>query len=221
MLAVLQTPLPPFRLILAALGLSAAIALYCLGYSALAGRPEPVGEALAWVAVNILPWFLAIELGKRRRDWRHQAAILAAAFLGSLLLGAVAASGAFAPGFEAWRRVPALGLAALVLAGLHFAERPAARRAEAELALPLAPHQIDWASAAGNYVEFRGAGRTLIRRTSLTDAERELIGHGFVRIHRSTLVRRDRIARVRPADVILHDGTSLKTGKRYRAALQS
>jgi hypothetical protein len=32
-------------------------------------------------------------------------------------------------------------------------------------------------------------------------------------------VRRDSIARIRPADVILLDGTSLKTGKRFRAGL--
>lgn len=74
-------------------------------------------------------------------------------------------------------------------------------------------------TAAGNYVEIRAAGRTRVERTSLAAVERRLARHGFVRIHRSTLVRRDRIARVRPADVILADGTSLKTGKRYRAGL--
>ena len=33
-----------------------------------------------------------------------------------------------------------------------------------------------------------------------------------MRIHRSTLVRREAVARVRPADVLLRDGTSLPTG---------
>ena len=59
----------------------------------------------------------------------------------------------------------------------------------------------------------------LIRRIPLRAMGRELRGRGFVRIHRSRLVRRDRIALVRPHDVILVDGTSLKTGKRYRSAL--
>jgi DNA-binding LytR/AlgR family response regulator len=89
----------------------------------------------------------------------------------------------------------------------------------AQVELPLSVDQIDWIAAAGNYVEIRGAGRTLIRRMPLSAVERELDGRGFVRIHRSRLVRRDRIVRVRPDDVILLDGTSLKIGKRYRAAL--
>jgi DNA-binding LytR/AlgR family response regulator len=58
-----------------------------------------------------------------------------------------------------------------------------------------------------------------VQRASIGSVERELATHGFVRIHRSTLVRRDRIARIRPHDVVLHDGTHLPVGKRYRAAL--
>jgi DNA-binding LytR/AlgR family response regulator len=74
-------------------------------------------------------------------------------------------------------------------------------------------------SAAGNYVELRGSGRTVLHRAPLSHVQAELERHGFVRIHRSILVRRERIARVRRNDVILTDGTSLKTGKRYRSTL--
>jgi DNA-binding LytR/AlgR family response regulator len=75
--------------------------------------------------------------------------------------------------------------------------------------------------AAGNYVELRSAGRTIVQRASISSIERKLEPHGFVRIHRSMLVRRDRIATVRPQDVVLLDGTHLKLGKRYRAHLDS
>lgn len=87
--------------------------------------------------------------------------------------------------------------------------------------LPLLPRQIDWVQAAGNYIELRAGERTIVHRTSLGAAERDLAGHGFVRIHRSTLVRRDRIARVRPRDVVLTDGTHLKVGKRFRSQLSA
>ena len=78
---------------------------------------------------------------------------------------------------------------------------------------------VDWVSAAGNYVELRAGHRTIVHRSSIAAVESELSPHGFVRIHRSLLVRRDRIAKVRPQDIILHDGTHLKVGKRYRTAL--
>jgi DNA-binding LytR/AlgR family response regulator len=65
----------------------------------------------------------------------------------------------------------------------------------------------------------RANGCTVVQRASIGALERDLAKHGFVRIHRSMLVRRDRIARVRPQDVVLHDGTLLPVGKRYRAAL--
>jgi DNA-binding LytR/AlgR family response regulator len=88
-------------------------------------------------------------------------------------------------------------------------------------ALPLPADQIERVEAAGNYVEIRRrSGPVLVHRASLAAIERELVRHGFVRIHRSHLVRRDAIARIRPADVILRDGTSLRTGKRFRTTLR-
>ena len=107
----------------------------------------------------------------------------------SLLLGFLA--GASDPWFEAVRRVPALAAALAVVALLR--SRIAQSGASAEM--PLLPRQIDWVRAAGNYIELRASGRTIVHRSSIGAAERDLAKHGFVRIHRSTLVRRDRIAR--------------------------
>lgn len=220
MLAALSRPFSPSQLLAAGFGLCVCIALYCMAYSALAGRPEPIGEALAWALVNVLPWLLAFEAGKRTKRLGESLFPLGAAFAVSLLVGMLLAGNAGGLAFEAVRRVPGLLATAGLLGLLRLAGATPDGVGYGPVELPLAPEQIEWVSAAGNYIEIRGAGRTLIRRASLSAAERELLRHGFVRIHRSTLVRRDRIARVRSADVVLHDGTSLKTGKRYRSSLE-
>jgi len=212
-------PLPPRSLAAVALAICAGIALYCLIYSALAGTPESTGEAFAWSLVNILPWLLAFEGGKRSSGAAGVLAVLAAAFIASLLLQALIAGGIPDLAFQAIRRLPGLFITAALIGLLHLARSRGGARSRQPVAFPVEPTQIDWVAAAGNYIEIRAAGRTLIHRASMGAAELELRPYGFVRIHRSTLVRRDRIARVRTGDVILVDGTSLKTGKRYRSAL--
>ena len=215
MIEVLRRPMTRGELMLSCVGVSAAVAVYCLAYSALAGRTESVGEALAWAAVNVLPWLAAFDAAKRAPRLRGKVLALAGGLAASLALGSVAGDTG-GPGFELVRRVPGLLLTAALLAAVGLS----GRRDKAESAeLPLVPAQIDWIAAAGNYVELHGRGRTVIHRAPLSRLEAELSPHGFVRIHRSILVRRERIARVRSQDVILADGTSLKLGKRFRARL--
>jgi hypothetical protein len=216
----LSKHLSPPQLLLAALALLLAVTGYCLAYTAFAGQPESPGEAAAWTIVNVLPWAAAFELGKRIRRRDGQAAVLAAAFLSSLVLG-VALGEIGSPELESVRRIPGLLLtvALLAAAGMRTGRRESAPAGPD--GLPLAPGQIEWVAAAGNYVELHGCGRTIVRRASLGSVLGQLSAHGFVRIHRSLLVRGDCIARIRPTDVVLRDGTSLKTGHRYRAALQA
>ena len=194
------------------------VASYCVGYTALAGRPESFGESLGWAIANVIPWLLAIETAKRAPSWAGASLILAAALSGSVMLGYALGVSANPLAFEAWRRAPALaatvGLVALLRSRVGRSGRDVGE-------IPLLPRQIDWIQAAGNYVELRASGQTVVHRGSISAAERSLAHHGFVRIHRSTLVRRDRIARIRPHDVILTDGTHLKVGKRYRATLNA
>jgi hypothetical protein len=217
MLALLRDPLPPARLALLSVGIATAVAIYCLGYTALAGRPETVGQSFGWAIVNVLPWIPALEFAKRAERWTGVAIALAAALAVSLLLGFLLNSPSASLWFETWRRVPALAAVVAAALALRWTNSRSSRAANDPL--PLLPRQIDWVQAAGNYVELRASGRTIVHRSSISAAERDLAGHGFVRIHRSTLVRRDRIARVRPQDVVLVDGTQLKIGKRYRADL--
>ena len=213
--ALLRDPLPLTRLALLSGGIATAVAIYCLGYSALAGQPETVADSFGWAVVNVLPWIPALEFAKRAERWSGALLALAGGMLASMLLGIALSDSTSALLFEAWRRVPALAAVAAVALALRWNSRRAIQAANDPL--PLLPRQIEWVQAAGNYVELRAGGRTIVHRSSISAAERDLAEHGFVRIHRSTLVRRDRIARIRPQDVVLVDGTQLKIGKRYRA----
>ena len=217
-LAEIARPLPPRQAALLVLAVSAAVAVYCVGYAALSGRSETLASSIGWALVNVAPWLVALEVLKRQTCWRRFAMTLFAAAVASVVLGALLL-GAEVTGFEMWRRVPALAAVALIAlaAGRLRAKREADDAAAAELPVPSA--RIDWVQAAGNYIELKIGDRTVLHRTTLNAAERALANHGFVRIHRSILVRRDRIERVRSEDVVLRDGTHLKIGKRFRSAI--
>jgi hypothetical protein len=217
MIRLLRDPLPPKQLALLSAATAAAVAIYCLGYSALAGRPETVAQSFGWAIVNVLPWIPALELAKRARRWSGAALALAGGLTASLVLGYLLVDAGGSLWFETWRRVPALVAVTVAALALRWTNNRVARAANDPL--PLLPRQIDWVQAAGNYVELRAGGRTVVHRSSISATERDLADHGFVRIHRSILVRRDRIARIRPQDVVLVDGTQLKIGKRYRSDL--
>ena len=215
MLEILRRPLQMPQLIAGVAAAGLLVALYCIAYTSLAGRPETLAESLAWAVANVCPWLIAIEVGKRASGWRQVMGTLAAALIASIALGYILGVSSDGLGFEAVRRVPAL----LGIATIVTLLRSGLGHDRSTRELPLLPRQIDWIRAAGNYIELRANGRTIVHRSSIGATEQALAGHGFVRIHRSTLVRRDRIARVRPEDVVLEDGTHLKIGKRYRAAL--
>lgn len=219
MIETLRTPLKALDLLLAGLAILVAVTTYCLAYTALMGGAESAAEAAAWAVANVLPWLAAFEWAKRTPRLGSKALVLAAALCVSIGLGTFTGEdGSF--GFALVRRLPGLLAAAALLAALALPAKARAAAASAEPGdLPLTPRQIDWVSAAGNYVELHGCGRTLVHRAPLASLEAQLSPHGFVRVHRSTLVRRDRIRRIRPLDVVLEDGTSLRTGKRYRAGL--
>jgi two-component system LytT family response regulator len=83
---------------------------------------------------------------------------------------------------------------------------------------------IDWISAADNYVTLHVGGRELLVRGTMSWLERELDPCAFARIHRSTMVRFDRIREIVPEShgdmtIVLQDGTPLPMSRNYRAAL--
>lgn len=219
MLALIRDPLPPWKVAAVSGGVAVFVAVYCLIYTALAGRPEPLDEAFAWAFVNVAPWIPALEGAKRAGSSVAAAGWLIGGLVLSVALGSLYSGTVSDLGFQLWRRVPVLLLLVPAAVGLHWSARREKARCSQDL--PLLPRQIDWIRAAGNYVELRSSGRTVVHRTALSAIERQLSGYGFVRIHRSMLVRRDSIVRIRVDDVVLTDGTHLRVGKRYRATLKS
>lgn len=80
---------------------------------------------------------------------------------------------------------------------------------------------IEWVGAAGNYVEVHVAGgRAHLVHETMVAMEERLDAVRFVRIHRSTIVRVDRIKELQPHFngefvVLLHDGARLKLSRSY------
>jgi two-component system LytT family response regulator len=89
----------------------------------------------------------------------------------------------------------------------------------------VAVDDIDWVEAYGNYVRLHvGKGVHLIRET-LGNIERKLDPTRFARVHRSSIVNLDRVARMDlwgAGDyvVLLKDGTKLKLSRWYRSRIE-
>lgn len=84
--------------------------------------------------------------------------------------------------------------------------------------------EIDWAQAAGNYVELHTGRGTLLHRATLASLEAMLAGNGFARIHRSRLVRLDAVRSVETTpsgdfEAVLDGGARLAGSRRFRDAL--
>lgn len=81
--------------------------------------------------------------------------------------------------------------------------------------------EIDWISAAGNYLELHIGKKTHLIRERLTALEPKLDPERFVRIHRSTVLNVERVKEVHPLFngdqiVILKDATELTISRTYR-----
>ncbi|MEZ4416805.1 MAG: LytTR family DNA-binding domain-containing protein [Gemmatimonadota bacterium] len=84
--------------------------------------------------------------------------------------------------------------------------------------------QVEWIGAAGNYVEVHVGDAVHLVRGTLADVEDRLPAGCFARIHRSTIIRLDRIKELQPWShgdwmVILDSGVELKLSRRYRERL--
>ncbi len=86
--------------------------------------------------------------------------------------------------------------------------------------------EIDWIEAEGNYVSIHTGAKAYLLRETISSLETQLDPREFVRIHRSAIVRLDRIKELQPWShgeyhVILHDGTQLTLSRSYRDKLQA
>lgn len=85
---------------------------------------------------------------------------------------------------------------------------------------------IDWVSAADNYVELHFGKQTSIIRKTMSQIEKQLDPAQFVRIHRSTIVNFSRVKEMKPLFnkdhiLILHDGTQLVVSRTYIGRLMA
>jgi two-component system LytT family response regulator len=84
---------------------------------------------------------------------------------------------------------------------------------------------VDWLGAADNYVTLHAGAREYLVRETLAGIERDLDPKSFVRIHRSTIVRLDRIAELVPDahgdfTIRLKDGARLGMSRSYRSTVE-
>ena len=87
---------------------------------------------------------------------------------------------------------------------------------------------IVWVNGAGNYVElhFVEGSAPVLHRETMKKIEQQLEPEGFIRIHRSTLVRKQAITELMPTDsgdykVKLKNDTYLNLSRRYKSCLES
>jgi two-component system, LytTR family, response regulator len=104
-----------------------------------------------------------------------------------------------------------------------YAKRLVVREAQGMYFVPVA--DVDRLEADGNYVAVFAKGKRHLLRESLQVLESRLDPAEFVRVHRSHLLRIERIVRLEPCghgeyDITLSDGTRLTSSRTYRERLQ-
>ena len=216
--------------------------LYCALYCRLAMQPMhagamPIKLSAWWAASALLPWLLAFEASKRvlpKIQWRVGKFLFFVSLCLATLALTIAAqqcadftmNGMMSDNV---RMVAANQLQPLlifmILTGLWMGRPPiSAERSSANghgEDLP-ALDCVDWIRGAGNYVELSCGDRLLIRRMTMAAAERATANAGFVRVHRSMIVRASLIAGLPSGErrrLLLKTGETVPVGDSYRRGL--
>ncbi|HET6647498.1 MAG TPA: LytTR family DNA-binding domain-containing protein [Pyrinomonadaceae bacterium] len=84
--------------------------------------------------------------------------------------------------------------------------------------------EIDWIEAEGNYVSVHSGKKSHLLRETISSLEAQLDPRKFLRIHRSSIVRIDRIQELQPwfhgeYRIILQNGVQLTLSRNYRDKL--
>ncbi len=85
--------------------------------------------------------------------------------------------------------------------------------------------QVNWIEAQGNYMQLHTQQRSILYRASMSRLEQHLDPQVFIRIHRSTIVRIDQIAKIQIAadnnyQMTLHCGDQVMISERYVTAVK-
>jgi two-component system LytT family response regulator len=88
----------------------------------------------------------------------------------------------------------------------------------------VATSEIEWVEGAGNYLKLHCGSANYLLRHTLSGFEARLDPQQFFRIHRSTIVRIDRLAALESREsgeyvVVLKNGTRLMMSRRYRGRI--
>ena len=85
---------------------------------------------------------------------------------------------------------------------------------------------ILWIGGAGNYVELhlQNEERPILHRETLASMQEKLTYSGFIRIHRSAIVKKQYISELKPTEngdylVTLKNGTTLNLSRRYKQSM--
>lgn len=226
-------PLPPGRWAMVMVVSWIVGAAYCLGYQAVLSGEGSWGGSLLWSAHSVLPWFVLVD-ATRQSEWRwirrpsHLAGVMTMVCIGSiaaeLVMRWLAGDGYPPVGLLVLRRLPPAAVALLlILIAWRLARRPIAPRSEPVVRLRQASPAVRWIAAADNYVELHSGGRCELLRMTMADAQRQLEGRGFCRIHRRYIVNCAHVAAIERdgRSVRLVDGTCLPIGKAFISELRA
>ncbi|MEA2601471.1 MAG: two-component system, LytTR family, response regulator [Acidobacteriota bacterium] len=89
----------------------------------------------------------------------------------------------------------------------------------------LAPEEIEWIEAAGNYVRLNAGGESHLLRETMSGVESKLPRDGFLRIHRSAIVNLEAVRELEPSPhgdfvVVLRSGKRLPLSRGCRDRLE-
>jgi DNA-binding LytR/AlgR family response regulator len=237
--SILFEPATTARLAAGAMTLTLAAAIYCAGLWALSNGATAWPLVAFWSLATVLPWYIAYEANKHVLRLKLGPSIKWPAI--ALVLGVTLAAcgiadwslarrfGHFQETLRAvhiYRHLPeTIAIAFLTIVASTFAARPVCSLENERTAeLPIPPDRIKLVRGAGNYAELEAAERTLLLRATLSQVEALLAAHGFVRISRSIIIPKRRIAAMETRGgrrvVRLIDGSEHRVGSTFSAQLR-
>jgi DNA-binding LytR/AlgR family response regulator len=90
--------------------------------------------------------------------------------------------------------------------------------------LRITTSDVEWIEAQACYVHLHLADRSYLVRNAIGSLADELAGEGYVRVHKSALVNRNKVVRVKSRTgqltLVLEGGAEVRVGRKYRGSVQ-
>ena len=122
---------------------------------------------------------------------------------------------------RAQNKLPVVAIYVALGASLYLFKQRTREQSPSPTAIPACCDDADAIKGAGNYVEVISGDRRSLERQTLTKAERLLARTGYIRTHRSWIVRLGAIQDIRRdreglASLVLKSGIEVPVGRTYR-----